>query len=156
LGYPDQAMQRTQEAMALAQALDHPCSTAGTLGLATLLASLRREAHRAREWAERGMALSREQGFPYFLAWTTMLWGWAVSAQDQRSEGIVQLRQGLAAYGATGAAVLQPYWYALLADALSKVGQVEAGLCALDEALAMISQRAEQRSEAELHRLQGE
>ena len=62
----------------------------------------------------------------------------------------------MAAYRATGAAVLQTYWCALLAEALNKAGQAEAGLRVLDEALATIRNSGEHRSEAELHRLRGE
>ena len=137
LGYPDQAEQRNHEALALAQELAHPYSSGGTLCLATLFASLRHEWYRAKEWSETVITLSREQGFPYFLAWGTTLWGWALSAQGQSSEGIVQLQQGLAAYRATGAAVLQTYWCAVLAEALSNAGQAEAGLCVLDDLIPM-------------------
>jgi hypothetical protein len=116
LGYPDQAAQRNQEALALAEELAHPYSSAGTLCLAAVLASLRREWSMVQEWAETVMALSREQGFPYFLAWGTIMRGSALSAQGHSGEGIAQLRQGLDAYGAMGAAVLQTYWPTLLAE----------------------------------------
>jgi len=156
LGYPDQAAQRNQEALALAQELAHPYSSAGTFGLAATCAALRREWHRAEEWAEAVIALSREHSFSYFLAWGMIMRGWALSAQGRHDEGLAQLQQGLAAYRATGAAVLQTYWCVLLAEALSKAEQTEAGLRILDEALATISTSGEHRSEAELYRLRGE
>jgi predicted ATPase len=156
LGYPDEAAQRNHEALALAQELAHPYSSAGTLCLATVCASLRREWHQVQEWAEAVVALSREHSFPYFLAWGTMMRGWALSAQGRSGEGIAQLQQRQAAYRATGAAVLQTYWCTLLAEALGKAGQAEAGLRILAEALATIRPSGEHRSEAELHRLRGE
>jgi predicted ATPase len=69
---------------------------------------------------------------------------------------VTQICQGLAAYRATGAEFFRPYYLALLAEAQSKVGQVEAGLSALTEALTLVDKTAERLYEAELHRLQGE
>ena len=42
-------------------------------------------------------------GFPLWLALGTILQGWALAEQGQGEEGIAQIRQGLAAYRATGA-----------------------------------------------------
>lgn len=156
LGYPDQAAQRNDEALTLAAALAHPYTSAGTLCLAAVLASLRRDRQQAQEWAEAVMALSREQDFPYFLAWGMIIRGWTLSVQGHRGEGMAQLRQGLEAYRATGAAVLQAYWMALFAEALGRGGEAATGLWVLDEALATIHHSGERRSEAELYRLKGE
>ena len=43
------------------------------------------------------------------------------------------MRQGLAAYRATGAELGRPYYLALLAEAYGKVGQAEEGLTVLAE-----------------------
>ena len=48
------------------------------------------------------MALSTEQGFPYFLASGTLMRGWALVEQGQVQEGIAQIRQGMAAFRAMG------------------------------------------------------
>ena len=40
--------------------------------------------------------------------------------QGQEDEGIAQVRQGIAAYQATGAEVLRPYFLGLLAEAYSR------------------------------------
>src|SRR5262249_56130413 len=82
--------------------------------------------------------------------------GWALAMQGQGEEGIAQLRQGLAAFRAAGAEVARSRDLALLAEAYGKVGQTEAGLSVLAEALAMVDQTGERYWEAELHRLQGE
>lgn len=85
----------------------------------------------------------------------TILRGWALTAQGQEAEGIAQVRQGLAAYKATGTAVGQPYLLALLAEAYAKDGQAEGGLCILAEALAAVHDSRERCYEAELYRLKG-
>ena len=65
------------------------------------------------------------------------------------------MRQGLAAYRATGAELARPYFLALLAEAYGKVGQAEEGLTVLAEALAVVDKTGERYYEAELYRLKG-
>ena len=64
--------------------------------------SLRREGQLARERAEAVMTLATEQGFPFWLAFGTMVRGWALAEQGQVEEGIAQMQQGLAAFGPWG------------------------------------------------------
>jgi predicted ATPase len=164
LGYPDQALQMSHEALTLAQELVHPRSLCSALAFAAWLHHLRREGHLTQERAEAAIALGVEQGLAVFPTLGTIFRGWALaqrsaeptSRRGQREEGIAQMRQGLTAWRATGAAVFQPYGLALLAEASAQVGQVEAGLTLLAEALALTNDKGERRWEAELHRLKGE
>ncbi len=68
-----------------------------------MLRQFRRESQAAQEHAESAITLCAEQGFPYYLAWGTILQGCALAEQGQEEEGIAQLRQGLAAWQARGA-----------------------------------------------------
>jgi predicted ATPase len=86
----------------------------------------------------------------------TCLYGWALAQQGRGAEGIEQGRQGIAAWRATGAELAQPHWLSLLAETYGHVGQVEAGLEVLDEALERVDAHGERYSEAELYRLKGE
>jgi TOMM system kinase/cyclase fusion protein len=156
LGYPDQALKRSDEMLTLARALAHPPSLGFALYFAAELHQLRREAHAAEERAEAAITLSTAQGLPSWLANCTVLRGWALAEQGQGEAGIAQLRQGLAAHRATGEEVARPYFLALLAGAYGKVGQPQEGLTALAEALALVDQTGERFYEAELYRLQGE
>ena len=72
------------------------------------------------------------------------------------AEGIAQLRQGFAGWRATGAGVVSPWWLALLAEACGKVGQLDEGLRALEEALTAVQHNEEHNYEAEVYRLKGE
>jgi predicted ATPase/class 3 adenylate cyclase len=156
LGYPDQALQRSQDALTLARELSHPFSLAYALGCAAVLHQLRWEWQAAQERAEAAIALSREQGFTLWLAMGTILRGRALTAQGQQAEGMALMRQGLAAYRATGTAVAQSYFLALLAEAYGKGGKAEEGLSRLAEALTAVDQHGERFYEAELCRLKGE
>jgi predicted ATPase len=156
LGYPDQAYTRIYEALTMAQELAHPYSLALAQDYAAMLFQFRREEYMAQESAETAMALCTERGFAYYLAWGTIVQGWALVAQGRSAEGMAQMRHGLAAIRATGAELRQPYYLALLAGACGTVGQVENGLTMLAEARAQMHKTGECWTEAELYRLQGE
>ena len=102
------------------------------------------------------MALSREQGFPYWLGLGTIRRGWALAAQGQGAEGVEQIRQGLAVWRATGADLVLPWFLALLAEACGRAGAAEEGLTAVAEALTAVHTKANRAYEAELYRLKGE
>ena len=53
----------------------------------------------------------------------TMLRGWALAAQGQGEAGIAHMRQGLAAWRASGAELAVPYWSAMLVEGYGKGGQ---------------------------------
>jgi predicted ATPase len=155
LGYPDQALKRSQDALTLAQELSHPSSLVFALSFTAMLHQYRREGKATQERAETLIALSSEQGFPQWVALGTVRRGWALAEQGQGEEGIAQIRQGLAAYRETGAKLGRPLWLALLAEAYGKVGQVEEGLSVVAEALATVDKTGERFYEAELYRLKG-
>ena len=156
LGYPDQALRNSHEALILAQELTHPFSMGYALNLVTVVRQLRRELQALQERAEALIALSTEQHFPLWLAYGMILRGWALTLQEEGAEGIGQMRQGLAAQRASGAEVEKPYFFALLADAYGKIGQPDEGLAVLVEALAIVDKTGGCYWEAELHRLKGE
>jgi predicted ATPase len=131
-------------------------SLAGALFFAMLVHWLRREAPRSRELAETLIALAAEQGMAHYRAAAVLWRGWALHEQGLRAEGVAQLRQGAAALQATGVLVYRTVTPAMLAEVLAHQGQVEEGLAALGEALAIVEGGGEPYWEAELHRLQGE
>jgi adenylate cyclase len=156
LGYPDQALQTSHEALTRAQELAHPFSVAYALCFAGELHQRRREVQAAQERAEAEMALCTEQGFAYYWARARILRGWALAEQGQGAEGIGQMRQGLMAERATGAESHRPYFLALLGRGHGHAGQTEEGLHVLAEALVVVRHTGECVYQAELHRLQGE
>jgi predicted ATPase len=157
LGYPEQAVRKSHEALTLAQKLSHPYSIMFVLSYASCLYQGRREGHVAQEQAEAALGLTTEQGFaPLWVGRQMLLRGWALVTQGQGEEGILQMRQGLAVRVANGAALWQPYHLALLAEAYGKTGQAEEGLTVLTEAMAVVSKTEERYYEAELYRLKGE
>ena len=68
LGYPDQALARLHEALALAHELAHPYSLGYCSDVGGHAPQLRREVPAAHEQAEAAVALATEQGFPLWVA----------------------------------------------------------------------------------------
>ncbi len=155
LGYPEQALARLHEALALAHELSHPYSLAFARCLAAFVLQFRRDVPAVHEQAEAAVALSTAQGFPHWAAVGTSLRGWALAMQGQGEEGMAQVRQGIAAWRATGAALLVPYFCTLLAEVSDHLGHTEDGLQALAEAHTLVEQHEERWWEAEVYRLRG-
>ncbi|GLC95406.1 adenylate/guanylate cyclase domain-containing protein [Cupriavidus sp. TA19] len=155
LGYPSQAGNKSLEALALARKVSHPISMALALVYAAELHQYRDEPHLTRQHADAAIALSTEQGFPFWLAWGTILQGWAIAEQGDIEEGIAKIQHGLAAYRDTGAEFELPYFFALAAQVYGKARKIQLGLDALTDALAIASNKGERYFEAELHRLKG-
>jgi predicted ATPase len=155
LGYPDQGLARSHEALTLAQQMAHPFSLGYALSAAALFHQLRREVRFTQERAEAAISLSQEQRFPLWMAFGTMLRGWALVQQGQAKAGIERLTHGLRTYRATGAEISRPYWLALLAEVHGILGKLEAGLTVLTEALALVDTTGERWCEPELYRLKG-
>ena len=155
LGYPEQALARLHEALALAHELPHPYSLAHARCWAAYVYQFCWDVPAVHEQAEAAVALSIEQGFPFWAAAGTILRGWALAMQGQGEAGMAQVRQGIAAYRATGAALLVAYYCTLLADVSAHLGHPEDGLQALVEAHTLMEQQEERYWEAEVCRLRG-
>jgi class 3 adenylate cyclase/predicted ATPase len=156
LGYPDRALERSHQALTLAQDLAHPVSLANAQFWVAWVHQFRREQTAAQEQAEAAITLATAQGFPLGVVFGTLIRGWALVAQGQAAEGIGQIRQSLADWRATGGELHRPYFLALLAEACGSVGAIEEGLCVLDEALTTVHNTTARQWEAELYRLKGE
>jgi predicted ATPase len=156
LGYPEQALNRSSEALTLARELAHPISGAWAMDFAAMLHQHRREGQAAQERAEAAITICTEQDFAFWLVVGTILQGWALAEQGQVAEGAVQMQQGIAAWRATGSELARPYFLALLAETLGQGGQPQTGLAALAEAVALADRTLDRFHAAELYRLQGE
>ncbi|MGH7841282.1 MAG: hypothetical protein ACREQT_07130, partial [Candidatus Binataceae bacterium] len=156
LGYPDRALKRCDEALALAEKLSNPFNLAQAELWISILRQFRREPRLVLENAESLITRSGEHGITDWLDWATCLRGWATAAQGSREEGIAQIREGLAALEAKGAGVWRPYFLCLLAEACMETNRVDEGLSAVTEALAAAAKHDEREHEAQILRLQGE
>ena len=156
LGYPTQAVRRSQEALALAKTLAHPQSLTFAQHWAAFLHHHLREVSAIQEQANALLTLATAQEFPLFVGLGTCWQGWALAMQGQDAAGLAQLHQGLAAVLATGQTGAQPYWLVLLAEAAGHAGQLAEGLHLLTKALTAFEAIGRGDMLTEAYRLQGE
>lgn len=156
LGYPEQALQRSREAVAYARELAHPFSLAFVLGLAGILYNCRREPQAYYERAEEVIALSSKHGLSHWLAQGIIGRSRALIQQGQRKEGVEQIQQILDTWRKEGKALGRPTVLAVMAEAYGGMDQEAQGLDLLDEALAVARSSGEGWWEAEVHRIRGE
>jgi predicted ATPase len=155
LGYPDRALQKSREALALAQELHHLHTIATALTFMAMLHQLRGEAQAAGEQAEVAIRLSAEHGFAMWTANAAFLLSWARAEHGLAEHEIAQMRQDLAEVETTRAEVFRVQFLALMAKRLGETGRTEAGLELVVEALDAVK-KGVRWYEAELHRIKGE
>jgi predicted ATPase len=156
LGYPDRALTHIHDALALATEFNHPFTYAFARLTACLLGQFLQEAQKIVDHAEADVHFSAEQGFPVWLAANIVIQGWAITAQKQQEEGVMQMHKGLADWRACSAEFFVPYFLALLAEGYSVTAQYEEGLAILREAFSLVDSNGERWYEAELYRLRGQ
>jgi class 3 adenylate cyclase/predicted ATPase len=154
LGYPDQAVDRVERALALARELSHPYSLCQALVHSTFVHARRGQGEAALKFADEAVRLATERGFQ-FLAYGICFRGAALIVCGQAEEGVKQLREGLASMRAFGAQLVQTRFCAALAEGCVALGRVEDGFAAVTEALGAAEGTGERSSEAELYRLKG-
>jgi class 3 adenylate cyclase/predicted ATPase len=155
LGCQEQALTRLHDGLALAHELSLAYNLVWAWFWAAVVSQLRRDVPAVHKHAEATVALATEQGFPLWVALGTSLRGWALALQGQGAEGIAQIRQGIAAWRATGTALVVPYLHTILADVCDRLGRTDDGLQALAEAHTLVEQHEERCWEAEVSRLRG-
>ena len=156
LGFPDQALQDSQEAIALAREASHLPTLALALNTGAWTRNYRRESQAAYELAEEAIGLSTSHEFPHWVAMGRQMRGLALVELGQWQSGMVELQQGIEAYWNTGAVMGRSSGLAEVAKACGKVGQPDVGLQRLAKALAWVNETGIGHYEAEIHRLQGE
>jgi predicted ATPase len=156
LGYPDQALRRSQKACRLAEELAHPFTLAYTFATLAIFHQWRRDREEAWRHAEAATRICREQGSPYWLGVGLILQGWACATQHQAAEQLASMHEGMTIYRVMDAALWLPYFLTILAETSGAAGQPDAGLRLLDEARTVMDSTQERVYEAEIHRVQGE
>ena len=156
LGHPDQALARSNAAIAEALRIAHLPSLAGVSSLATMLLSLVGDNAVLGERADQLVAVATEQGFPFWRAQGTIFRGWVKVKNGDVAEGISLLRSGSTAFRATGSENWIPHYTALLAGAFEIAGQNEEVVTLLDDALEIVERTGERWFAAELNRCKGE
>jgi class 3 adenylate cyclase/predicted ATPase len=156
VGFPGEALEQSNSAIAESRKLAHPPSLAASLSLDAMLLSLDGNDALLRERADELTAVATEQSFPYWRAQGAAYRGWVKVKAGDVPDGISLLRSGLTAFRSTGAKMWMTYYTALLARAYEIAGQIEDGLTVSNDALQIVEGTGERWFAAELNRYKGQ
>jgi DNA-binding winged helix-turn-helix (wHTH) protein/tetratricopeptide (TPR) repeat protein len=151
LGYPEQALNWTQEALNRANALDAQFSIAIAHCFRAILMRFLRNYTATQEEADKAIAICDKFGFGYWGAQASLERGWAIAMQGRASDGIEEIQSVLNSVSmGVGGSLTK------LAEAYLHVGKIREGLDAVDQALKFVLEHKEAAWEPELYRLKGE
>jgi class 3 adenylate cyclase/predicted ATPase len=157
LGYPEQALARGQDAVALARSLDHPFTLILMLAFAARLRQIRREPTLAGGLAEEAARVGSQRALaPPWAATARLLLGWAQANDGDLAAGIRQMRTSLDELTALRMQVRMPYYHAVFAECELLAGDLEPALETVEQGLGLVEALHERHWEPELHRLRGE
>ena len=144
LGYPDQALRRSYEALNAVSRNADPFSYAMAMNFVILAHCGRREGARAEELCRELAKLSTDHGFPFWLASADRLEGYALLLQGRAEEGIAlmerQTEQGEAPDGEAGLA--QYNLLPLMAAVYGRLGRCKDGFATLERWRELCSSRS--------------
>jgi predicted ATPase len=153
-GLPERARGEIGRLLALTERLEMPSQRPFGYLSVTAGNALLRNAEVVATQAERFLALAVENQLAVYLGWGPVYRGWARAMLDRTDEGIAELREGLAAYAATGQRTALGQYLGFLAEAQLVAGLVPDGLATIEQALAAVPE--ERIHIPELLRLRGE
>jgi len=134
-GFPDQASERIESALAFAKKLNHPGSLAHALDFAATFDRMCDQPARTLERAEALAACGAQHGFADYEVRGRAYRGWALARLGKGEEGLAELKASMLAQRETGMSEDFSFFLEMLAEVYGLVGQPEEGLTAIDEAL---------------------
>lgn len=155
-GRAREAARTGDEAVDLANSLDHPFSIALAMKFRAAVEQSRGDADGAGRFARAAVELATEMGFGLVLAWCTTIGGWAAARSGDTVDGLATIARGIEAARRTGSDQFLPHLLGMEADASLATGRIGHGREAVAEALAIAGRTGERFYEAELRRIEGD
>jgi class 3 adenylate cyclase/predicted ATPase len=153
LGFPDKAVQKSQESLALARKLSHPFS----LVFATLSGAAWVHEHRGEtRITEELINTTNEQRRPDWEARAMLVRGLRLIERGLTTEGLELALQAESNIASRGRSREQSHTDVLVAQIYERTGQLEKALQLIDSALDRALEAGEHWYESELHRIKGE
>lgn len=153
VGFPNRALAMARDAIEIAR---DDLSLVFARCFAAVLHWLRRERDQVAALVAEVISMSEEESFALWLGAGIVLRGWARVASGAGSEGLCELKNGMAMLFETGTTVASPLVFLVLADAQGIIGCDDDALAALDAAFARAPRDRRSFLGSELHRAKGE
>jgi class 3 adenylate cyclase/tetratricopeptide (TPR) repeat protein len=155
LGWPERALDSGREAVALARRIGHPYSLAYALLFKTVLHWIRRDLDSQLEHASEVIALSKAQGFPFWLG-LGQIWHASARAVGGDPSAAAELMPSITRVGGTGSLGGASGMFAAVADGFIAAGLFAEARGVVERGLAVADQTGQPMWDAYLHRLLGE
>jgi predicted ATPase len=157
LGFPDRALERADEAVALAYRLNHPFSTAYALFHTGLLHLWRREVELVQGRAQAVLEITEKHEFQIWKAAATCLHGAAMAGMAWAEEGLLENNRGMDLYRSLKTPhVFWPLLLFIRAGVCGQAGRPAEGLASIDEAMKIVGTNSEYPLAGEFCRLKGD
>jgi tetratricopeptide (TPR) repeat protein len=154
LGYPDQALDRSRRAMALAREASNPLAYVNAWNNVWWVHYCHNDGQSALDEAEELLHFALDHGFQFYSAFATFRRGQALVKLNRPEEGLALIRDGLAVMRVSGNADFS-FGYAELAEALLKAGRDSEGVVVVAEGLEASGRNNDGEAKAELWRIRG-
>lgn len=156
LGHQDQALSRGEQAVLWGRTLRHSHSLLYALAHAASLLIATEKMQPAFDALGEAIAIATQQGFPFWLAYCTMLRGYVLVTRGEAAKGLALARKGHEDMKATGALSSEAFGLRLLAKCAEHAELPDEAFDLLTKALDIAERTNERFVEAELHRRKGE
>jgi tetratricopeptide (TPR) repeat protein len=156
IGYPDRALERARETLALARSQRQPMTLVFALLVTQGIHLNRGEADEAVTLGEEVVALCREYEMLQEREWSRSFQGAAFALLGRIDEGIDLLTDSLAVQQAIGSGLVRSAFLGVLGDLLRFAGRIDEGLNAVAEGFEHAERTLEGGYLAELHRARGQ
>jgi tetratricopeptide (TPR) repeat protein len=156
LGQADKALPMISKAIERASAIENPVSVGLVQFIGCNLYWLQRDWTALEREATLVMRLSEEQGFPVFSETSRAYWHCASFRQQPTRSRLAEVAETARRLRVFENNINVPVWLVALTEGYSAIGDTEAGLATIADALTLIEVTSEREREAELYRLKGE
>lgn len=156
LGYPDQALARSLETIAISRSQRQPVTLVFALLVAAGIRAYRGDTEEAQAIAAEIFTLCEEYEFPQEAEWGRAFQGYASAQQGRLDEGREQLDRSLRTLAELRSGLVRTMFLSMQADVYWRAGLVPEGLAIIDEALAYAETSGEHGFQHELSRIKGQ
>jgi DNA-binding NtrC family response regulator/predicted ATPase/ABC-type cobalamin transport system ATPase subunit len=158
LGYEDQALGRSREAVHEAERWTTPLGVAQTLAMLTAIHRGRRDMEGAWEIGEKALAYATDKGIAHWIVVSTMMMAWLRGLTDPAAldASIADLRRGIDQLRATGTILCLSEYLTYLAEVYAAGHRLAEAVAVVDEAEGHAEATGEHYCIPDILRLRGE
>ena len=151
LGHSERALQQSDEAIAAAEALQHPYTIAFSLAFAAFVRQNLEMIDAARELAGRAIRVATDNEFHFWATQQTVIRTWADARRDPSA--LPAMRRAVDAFLASGSLIGSTRMMSLMAEVLIETGEVDEAEAILGRAIKTADASGEMFYLPEIHRL---